>query len=89
MRENIVEPEIIVFEVEALVGAQEKTQARRDLSREAECENSDRSTQCFICSRIYFGQYLSRCPNCDSDSLLHYTTADLNHFARNKVREPL
>jgi hypothetical protein len=41
--------------------------------------------QCFTCSRIYFDQKLSRCPRCNSDSLQHYTTADLNYFARDRV----
>lgn len=43
------------------------------------------AVQCFICSRIYFDQKLSRCPRCKSDSLQHYTTADLNYFARDRV----
>jgi hypothetical protein len=45
-KENIVETEIIaVFDVEALIGTQEKIRARCDSSRETERENSDRSTQ--------------------------------------------
>ena len=43
------------------------------------------NTQCFICSRIYFDQSLSKCPHCNSDALQHYSTADLNHFARDPV----
>ena len=43
------------------------------------------NTQCFICSRIYFDQTLSKCPHCNSESLQHYSTADLNHFARDPV----
>jgi hypothetical protein len=43
------------------------------------------NTQCFICSRIYFDQTLRKCPHCNSDSLQHYTTDDLNHFARDPV----
>jgi predicted Zn-ribbon and HTH transcriptional regulator len=83
-----VEPEIIaVFDVEALIGTQERIQPRRHPSRETEYVAPDRSTQCFNCSRIYFDQALSRCPHCNSDSLQHYTTADLNHFAHNGVRE--
>jgi hypothetical protein len=80
---------IAVFDVEALIGTQEKSRAFRDSSRETECENSDRSTQCFICSRIYFDQNLSKCPHCNSDSLQHYTTADLNHFAHKGSRAVL
>ena len=84
-----MEPEIIaVFDLEALIGTQEKIRARCDSSRETERETPDRSTQCFICSRIYFDKDLSKCPNCNSDSLQHYTTADLNHFVHNGVREP-
>lgn len=48
------------------------------------CEN----TQCFMCSRIYFDQSLSKCPHCNSDSLQHYATADLNYFARDPVKAP-
>jgi hypothetical protein len=45
------------------------------------------TVQCFICSRIYFDQTLSRCPRCNSDSLQHYTTADLNYLVRDRIRE--
>lgn len=48
-----------------------------------------RSSQCFICSRIYFDQSLSKCPRCNSDSLQHYTTADLNYFARDRIPDSL
>lgn len=85
----MLEPQIIaVGDVEALIGAQERIQPRRHPSREAECIASDRSTQCFTCSRIYFDKDLSKCPNCNSDSLQHYTTADLNHFVHNGARGP-
>lgn len=40
------------------------------------------NTQCFMCSRIYFDQNLRKCPRCNSESLQHYSTADLSHFAR-------
>lgn len=79
---------IAVFDVEAVIGAQDKIKLRRESSRGTESRNSDRSTQCFICSRIYFDQQFSKCPNCNSSSLQHYTTADLDHFAHNGVREP-
>jgi len=77
-----VEPEIIaVCDVEALLGAQERMRARRKPTREAACGHSDRSTQCFVCSRIYFDRNLSKCPHCNSDALQHYTTSDLSHLA--------
>ena len=84
-----MEPQIIVVgDVEALIGAQERIQPRRHPSRDAECANSDRSTQCFMCSRIYFDKDLYKCPICNSDSLQQYTTADLNHFVHNAARGP-
>ena len=64
---------------------------RRDceqLSNNTSAARSPQNTQCFTCSRIYFGQSLQRCPHCNSDSLQHYTTDDLNHFARDPVRAP-
>lgn len=76
---------VVVFDTKALVGSQEKIRARSDQSRKTAFENSRRSTQCFICSRIYFDRELSKCPNCGSNSLQHYTSADLNHFAHNGV----
>jgi len=79
---------IVVCDVEALIGTQERIQPRSHPSRETEYVAPDRSTQGFDCGRIYFGQVLSRCPHCNSDSLQHYTTADLNHFAHNGAREP-
>ena len=83
-----MEPEIIaVCDVEALLGAREKVRARRKPSRETECEHPNRSTQCFVCSRIYFDQNLSKCPHCNSDSLQHYATSDLNHLAHSGGRE--
>ena len=86
--ENIVEPEIIAaFNVGALLGTQEKMRARRKPSREKEPDRSDRSTQCFVCSRIYFDQTLSKCPHCNGDSLQHYATSDLKHLAHSGVRE--
>jgi hypothetical protein len=47
------------------------------------CQN----TQCFICSRIYFDQRFRKCPHCNSDSVQHYTNADLSHFARDPIRQ--
>lgn len=86
--ENIMEPEIIaVFNVAVLLGTQEKMRVRRKPSRETEAERSDRSTQCFVCSRIYFDQDLSKCPHCNSDSLQHYATSDLKNLAHSGVRE--
>ena len=83
-----MEPDIIaVFDVEALIGTGEKVRARRDPLCETGCENSNRSTQCFICSRIYFDQNLSECPHCKSDWLQHYATSDLDHFSHGVVRE--
>ena len=49
---------------------------------------SYQSTQCFACSRIYFDRVLQKCPRCKSESLHHYTTADLVHFVRDPTREP-
>jgi hypothetical protein len=83
-----VEPMIVVCNVEAPIGTQERMQRHRHPSRETEYVAPDRSTQCFNCSRIYFDQVLSRCPHCNSDSLQHYTTADLDRFAHSGAREP-
>jgi hypothetical protein len=55
------------------------------LSNNSSAPRSPQNTQCFMCSRIYFDQSLSTCPHCNSDSLQHYSTADLNHFARDPV----
>jgi predicted Zn-ribbon and HTH transcriptional regulator len=83
-----VEPQIIAaFDVEAVIRTQEKMRARRGSSRKTGCQSSARSTQCFICSRIYFDQNLSKCPHCNSGSLQHYRTSDLNHFEHGRVRE--
>ena len=83
-----MEPTIFaVFEIAGLIGTHEKIRARREPSRETEGENPDRSTQCFVCSRIYFDQNLSKCPHCHSDSLQHYATSDLGHFCASGVRE--
>lgn len=46
------------------------------------CQN----TQCFMCSRIYFGQSLRKCPHCNSGSVHHFATVDLNLLARDPVR---
>jgi hypothetical protein len=45
------------------------------------------TVQCFVCSRTYFDQMLSRCPRCNSDSLQCYTTADLDYLVRDRIRE--
>jgi hypothetical protein len=60
---------------------------REQLSNDPSGTRSSQNTQCFICSRIYFDQSLQRCPNCNSESLLHYTTDDLNQFARDSARK--
>jgi hypothetical protein len=39
-------------------------------------------TQCFVCSRIFFDVLLEQCPRCSSRSLRHYTSGELNMFAR-------
>jgi hypothetical protein len=57
-------------------------QASDDAFARRLCQN----TQCFMCSRIYFGQRLRKCPHCNSESVHHYATVDLNLFARDTVR---
>jgi len=59
------------------------------LSKNSSAARSSQSTQCFVCSRIYFDQSLQRCPHCNSESLQYYTTDDLNQFARDPIRKPL
>ena len=39
-------------------------------------------TECFTCSRIFFGRLLEQCPRCGSQSLQHYTAGELNLLAR-------
>jgi hypothetical protein len=39
-------------------------------------------TECFTCSRIFFGRYLEHCPRCNSRALQHYTAGELNLLAR-------
>lgn len=56
-----------------------------DSFREAIPELYDCSTQCFMCSRIYFGQDLRRCPHCGSNSVACYTPDDFSHFGRNST----
>ena len=56
--------------------------------KDAFATRSYQSTQCFVCSRIYFDQTLKKCPHCSSESLHHYTTADLVHFVRDQTRSP-
>jgi hypothetical protein len=57
-------------------------------STDSSTKRSSQNTQCFICSRIYFDQNLQKCPHCNSESLQHYTTDDLNQFARDPARKP-
>jgi hypothetical protein len=56
-------------------------------SNNSSTTRSSQNTQCFICSRIYFDQNLRKCPHCNNESLQHYTTDDLNRFARDPVRK--
>ena len=42
----------------------------------------ERSSQCFACSRIYYGEILARCPRCGSDSLACYTIDELRSLGR-------
>jgi hypothetical protein len=76
------------------VDSRRPTQTRelpgRDCQRQSNNSSTTRSsqnTQCFICSRIYFDQNLQKCPHCNSKSLQHYTTDDLNQFARDPARK--
>src|SRR5690348_6433437 len=39
-------------------------------------------SECFTCSRMFFGRHLERCPRCGSRSLQHYTAGELDLFAR-------
>lgn len=69
--------------------AQELTaQDCEQMLKDAFATRSYQSTQCFVCSRIYFDQTLQKCPHCSSESLHHYTTADLVHFVRDPTRSP-
>lgn len=61
---------------------------REELSNNTSVVRSSQNTQCFTCSRIYFDQSLERCPHCNSESLRHYATDDLNYFARDPGRKP-
>ena len=74
----------------------DRASARQELT-DQDCEQmlndafamrSYQSTQCFLCSRIYFDQTLQKCPHCDSESLHYYTTADLVHFVRDPTGLP-
>jgi hypothetical protein len=56
-------------------------------SNNTSATRSSANTQCFICSRIYFDQSLQRCPHCNSESLQHYTSDDLNLFARDSAKK--
>ena len=35
------------------------------------------NTQCFTCSRLYFGKALNKCPRCGSDAVQHYSENEL------------
>lgn len=90
MQQITLEPQVII----TLATAGERAWPKRlQTSIEEDSEvvldgaGSDYSVQCFTCSRLFFDQSLSRCPHCNSDSLQHYATADLNYFARDPVRE--
>lgn len=48
-------------------------------------EAPERSTQCLMCSRIYFGRNISQCPHCGSRSVTCYTTEDFSHFERSSA----
>jgi hypothetical protein len=39
-------------------------------------------TECFTCSRIFFGRLFEQCPRCGSQSLQHYPAGELNLLAR-------
>jgi len=44
-------------------------------------------TECFNCSRTYFDRFFEACPHCGSDSVLHYSSEEMNYFCR-EAREP-
>lgn len=69
-------------------GREPSSLGREPISKHASPAQSSDNTQCFICSRLYFGQHLQRCPHCNSESLLYFPTADLDHFARDPVSRP-
>lgn len=58
-----------------------------DLDLELIPQLSERSSQCFACSRIYYGQVLPRCPRCGSDSVACYTVEELRSLGRGSVTE--
>lgn len=58
------------------------------MSTDALVARSSGTTQCFMCSRIYFDQLLQKCPHCNSEAVQHYLIDDLNHFARDPLRNP-
>ncbi len=39
-------------------------------------------TECFNCSRTYFDRFFEACPHCGSDSVLHYSSEEMNYFCR-------
>lgn len=45
-------------------------------------------TECFTCSRFYFGVTLAACPRCGSKALQHYSTEEMNLFARDVDLSP-
>lgn len=80
----------VTFTVDTRRPTQRRELTGRDceqLSNNTSATRSSANTQCFICSRIYFDQSLHRCPHCNSESLQHYTTDDLNLFARDSAKK--
>jgi len=39
-------------------------------------------TECFNCSRTYFDRFFEACPHCGRDSVLHYSSEEMNYFCR-------
>lgn len=72
--------------METIIGEELKVRDINESVYEGVCELSERSTQCFMCSRIYFGEDLRQCPRCGSRSVECYKTGDFAHFARNSAR---
>ena len=40
------------------------------------------NSQCFTCSRLYFGKTFNKCPRCGSDSVQHYSEGELGLLSR-------
>lgn len=71
--------------MEATISEGLKIQDMSDSFSESICAPAERSTQCFMCSRIYFGRDLGECPHCGSRSVACYTTEDLTKLARDSA----